>query len=105
VGLDASIIHLIMRRKELRVRADFQSAEATIGANAKSLADIGVDETMAFRRLQRRAVVREAGPGMFYFDEDAWQALRAMRIRMALLLLAALGLVGLLGIYAASAIQ
>lgn len=87
------------------MRAAFHSAGATIAANARSLEDIGLGDTMAVRRLKRRAIIREGAPGLFYFDEDVWQSLRAMRTRMGLLLLAALGLVGLLGIYATSAIQ
>jgi len=103
--LDAWVVPVIMRRKEREVRAAFHIAEATIAANARPLADIGLEETMAVRRLQRRAVIREAAPGLFYFDEDAWQALRSMRLRMALLLIGTVALVGLLAVYAASTIQ
>jgi len=100
-----AVVVLIMRRREREVRAAFYSAGATIAANARSFDDIGLEDTMALRRLKRRAIIREAAPGLFYFDEDVWQSLRDMRIRMLMLVLAALGLVGLLGIYATSAIQ
>lgn len=89
----------IIRMKEREVRDDFIRADATTPANARSLADIGIDESMAVKRLERRAVIREAAPGMFYFDEDVWQALRSMRRRMAFMLLGTLVLVGLLVVY------
>ncbi|MEO8194950.1 MAG: hypothetical protein ABI681_13950 [Gemmatimonadales bacterium] len=88
-----------MRRRAREVRAAFHSAGATIPANAMSLDAIGIDETMAVRRLKRRAVIREAAPGLFYFDEDAWQALRAMRLRMAILMGGTVLLVAILALY------
>ena len=103
--MGTSAIHAIILRKESEVRARFHAAGATIATNAQSLNDIGVEETMAFRRLERRAVIREATPGLFYFDEDVWQALRAMRMRMAFLMIGTLALLGLLVVYASSAIQ
>jgi hypothetical protein len=88
-----------MRMKEREVRDDFIRAEATTPATAKSLAEIGIDESHAVKRLKRRAVIREASPGVFYFDEDVWKAVRAMRRRMALLLLFAVVLSLLVVLY------
>ncbi|MDO8501930.1 MAG: hypothetical protein Q7S20_08795 [Gemmatimonadaceae bacterium] len=88
-----------MRRKEREVRAEFYAAGATIAANAMSMADLRLDDSMALRRLRRRAVIREASPGLFYFDEDVWHALHAMRVRMALLLVGTIVLFGLLIAY------
>jgi len=79
-----------MRMKEREVRDDFIRADATTPATAKSLADIGIDESLAVKRLERRAIIREASPGLFYFDEDVWQAVRSMRRRMAIVLLVAI---------------
>jgi hypothetical protein len=89
----------VMRLREMEVRDAFQSAGAVNPATAMSLESIGIDENLAVRRLKRRAVIREAAPGLFYFDEDVWQALRAMRRRMAFLLLGTLTLLLLLILY------
>ena len=64
-----------------------------------SLESIGIEETMAVRRLEKRAVIREAAPGLFYFDEDVWEAVRSMRRRMAFLLLGTLILIGIVVLY------
>ncbi len=64
---------------------------------------MGLKESRALKGLQGRKVVRESSPGCFYFDEEVWQAVRAARIKMALMLLAAVGMTALVGFYAASA--
>lgn len=91
----------VMRLREREVRDAFQSAGAVNPAVAMSLESIGIDDSLAVRRLKRRAVIREAAPGLFYFDEDVWQALRSMRRRMALMLAGTLTLVLLLILYGA----
>jgi hypothetical protein len=74
-------------------------------AAAMSLESIGLEETHAVRRLKKRAVIREAAPGLFYFDDDVWQAVRSMRRRMALLLAGTLALVLLLVVYGTVTLQ
>lgn len=91
-----------MRRKEKEVREDFLRAGAMMPIDAKSLADIGLQESNAVKRLIRRAVVREASPGLFYFDEEVFQAVRAVRRRMAVVMLAAMLLVLLVITYGVS---
>ena len=88
-----------MRRKEKEVREDFLRAGAMMPIDAKSLADIGLQESNAVKRLIRRAVVREASPGLFYFDEEVFQSARAVRRRMAMVLLVTLGLILLFVVY------
>jgi hypothetical protein len=88
-----------MRKKERDVRDAFQSAGAMTPANAMSLESVGIEETMAVKRLKRRAVIREAAPGLFYFDEDVWESVNAMRRRMAILMLAAVILVAIVVLY------
>jgi predicted acetyltransferase len=70
-----------------------------------SLESIGIDETLAVRRLKKRAVIREAAPGLFYFDEDVWEAVRSTRRRMALLLVGTVTLVLLLIAYGVVTLQ
>jgi hypothetical protein len=77
-------------KKERDVRDAFRAAGATTPANAMSLETIGIEETMAVRRLKRRAVIREAAPGLFYFDEDVYLAVSSTRKRIALLLVGTL---------------
>jgi hypothetical protein len=97
VGAAAAIA--VMRKKERDVRDAFRSAGAITPANAMSLAAIGIEETMAVRRLRKRAVIREAAPGLFYFDEEVWEAVWSMRRRMAILLLGTLILIGIVILY------
>lgn len=85
--MGAAVAVAVMRRREEEVHVDFVRAGATIPANAKSLPDIGLHESGAVRRLIRHAVVREAAPGIYYFDEEVYESIRAMRRRMAIILL------------------
>jgi hypothetical protein len=88
VGATAAIA--MSMKKERDVRDAFRAAGATTPVNAMSLEAVGIEETMAVRRLKRRAVIREAAPGLFYFDEDVYLAVSSMRRRIALLLVGTL---------------
>ena len=103
--MGAAAAAAVMRLKEREVRDAFRDARALNPASAMSLDAIGIGETNAVKRLKRRAVIREAGPGLFYFDEDVWQAVRAMRRRMAILLLVSMLIVFLLFAYGTATIQ
>jgi hypothetical protein len=94
-----------MRLREREVRDAFHAAGAVNPAAAMSLESIGIDETLAVRRLKKRAVIREAAPGLFYFDEDVWEAVRSTRRRMALLLVGTVTLVLLLIAYGVVTLQ
>jgi hypothetical protein len=85
--LGAAAAVAVMRMKEREVRDDFLRAGASMPINAMSLADIGIGESMAVKRLMRRSIIREASPGLFYFDEEVYLSVRAMRRRMALVML------------------
>jgi hypothetical protein len=91
--------------KEREVRDAFRDARALNPATAMSLEAIGIGESAALRRLKRRAVIREAAPGLFYFDDDVWQAVRGMRRRMALLLLVSMIIVFLVFLYGKATVQ
>lgn len=67
--------------------------------NARSLADLGLEENHALKRLIRRACVHEASPGLFYFDEEVFQSVRATRRRMVLIMLITIALVSALVMY------
>ena len=83
----------VMRRKEREVRDDFLRAGASMPVNAMSLDDIGIGESMAVKRLMRRSIIREASPGLFYFDEEVYLSVRSQRRRMALVMLVTILLV------------
>ena len=95
----------VMRMKEREVRDSFRDARALNPASAMSLEAIGIGESNAVKRLKRRSIIREAAPGLFYFDEDVWQAVRGMRRRMGLLLLASVIIVMLLYWYGTVTLQ
>ena len=77
--------------REKRIVAAFRGAGATTPSTAIPPATMGIGERVAFRRLCRRAVLREATPGAFYLDEPSWKTLRTSRQRVVLL--AVIGLV------------
>jgi len=101
----ATVVIAASMRKERDVRDAFRAAGATTPANAMSLQTVGIEETIAVRRLKKRAVIREAAPGLFYFDEDVYNALSNMRRRMALLLVVTLALILLVVTYGTVAIK
>ena len=103
--MGATVAIAAMRLREREVRDAFHAAGAVNPAAAMSLESIGIDETLAVRRLKKRAVIREAAPGLFYFDEDVWEAVRSMRRRMALLLVGTVTLVLLLIAYGVVTLQ
>lgn len=77
----------VMRLKERHIVNVFRDAAATSPDSAVIPEEIGVDTWLAFHRLTRRAVLREAAPGRFYLDEPTWTALRALRQRIAIMML------------------
>jgi hypothetical protein len=77
----------IMRRREREVVEDFRAAGAISPATAQSYNAIGLGESMALRRLNDRAVIRESAPGLWYLDEEVWTAVRRTRRRVALAML------------------
>jgi hypothetical protein len=92
-----------MRRREREVREAFHRARALDPSGAQPLLDLGIEESMALRRLQNHEVVRESSPGCFYFDEEVWEAVRTTRMRMGIMILTAVILAALVGVYATSA--
>ena len=100
MGAQAAIA--VMRKRERDLRRAFQQAGAIDPASARGLGEIGVEENRAFGRLKSRDVIRESSPGCFYFDEETWQSVRSMRLKLALSILAATLMVFLLVMYAMS---
>jgi len=80
--MGAAIAVAAMRRREQEVIDDFRAAGATSPERAQSYTAIGLGDSLALRRLRNRPVIREAGPGVYYLDEEVWAAVRRIRLRM-----------------------
>lgn len=76
---------IIIRQR--RLVQQFLTAGATSPETARTLDDLGARDDHILHRLKQRAVVREAKPGRFYVDEPSWTALRALRRRLAAIML------------------
>lgn len=63
--------------------ARFAAAGALSRERAQSLQQLGLNRGVILRRLRERAVVREAGPDLYYVDEESWKAVRRTRRRAA----------------------
>lgn len=89
--MGAAVAVAVIKRKEREVRAEFQRAGAVNPASAMALKDMGIDgDSRVVKRLRKRAIIREASPGQFYFDEDVYEAFRATQRRLALVLVGTL---------------
>jgi hypothetical protein len=77
----AALLH-----KQREIVAAFRAAGATSAANGKTAGGLGIHDGVAFERLRRRAVLRDAANGAFYLDEPSWEALCALRRRLSLIL-------------------
>lgn len=82
--MGANLTAAVMILKEKAIVAAFRNAGATSATTATTPAAVGIHERLAFRKLRQRAVLREAGPGLFYLDEQSWEALRRIRRQLAL---------------------
>ena len=77
----------IMRRREREVIDDFRAADALSPSTAQSYTAIGLGHSRALKRLHDRAVIRETAPGLYYLDEEVWEAVRRTRRRLAVVML------------------
>ena len=74
-------------RRQRHVVAAFAAAGATDAAHARSVRELALDDRLrTLQQLRDRAIVRMAAPDRFWVDLDAWQAFRARRRRLALVL-------------------
>src|SRR4051812_10618599 len=77
----------VIQRQEREIVNTFRGAGAMSADRARDPDELGVRHHLAFERLVRRAVLRDAGDGKFYLDELSWNALRSLRRRLAVSLL------------------
>ena len=78
----------VIQRQEREIVDMFRGAGAMSAERARDPEELGVSHHLAFERLVRRAVLREAGDGKFYLDELSWNAVRSMRRRLVIVVLA-----------------
>ncbi len=95
--MGAPAIAAILARREREVVENFRAAGAISRETAQPYEAIGLGDSLAIKRLQNRAVIREASPGRWYLDEEVWAAVRRTRRRVATVLLSVIALT-LLGI-------
>ena len=103
--MGAAVAAAVMRRKERDLREVFFTNGAIQPIDARSMTDLGLEENMTWRRMCRSSVIRESSPGVFYWDEDVWQAVRGTRLRMALMMLGAILLVGVMIAYGSTQLK
>jgi hypothetical protein len=65
----------------------FREAKATAPAGARTIDELHLHHSAALRRLRHRAVIREAGPGHLYLDEEVWEAVGRTRRRVSIAIL------------------
>ena len=81
--------------REKRIVAAFRAAGATSAEKAVVPQDIGVNGRVAFKKLVGHDILREAGDGRFYLDEQKWKDLRRLRHRVILIMLLIVVVAGL----------
>ena len=103
--MGAAVAAAVMRRKERDLRETFFTNGAIQPIDARSMTDLGLEENMTWKRMCRHSVIRESSPGVFYWDDDVWQALRGTRMRMAVMMLVAVAVVGLVIAYGSAQLK
>ena len=85
------------RRRQHALVAAFAGAGATDASHARTLEELSVrDQVHALQRLREQDVVRLAGPGRYWLDLAAWQALQRRRKRWLLIVAFIAFVIGLL---------
>jgi hypothetical protein len=77
----------IIMRRERDIVNTYRGAGATSRERARRPEELDVGHRLVFDRLVRRAVLREAGDGRYYLDEQSWEAVRYIRRRLAIVIL------------------
>lgn len=95
----------IIIRREKQLVEHFRRMNALTPITAQSTNALQVDVNVAFRILRERAVIREAGTGLYYLDEASWEASVRMRRRMAFIVIALVIVVGLVLFFTTSSVR
>ena len=76
---------VVIVRKQRDIAEVFEGARALSPETARVPDELGIDESLVFRGLVRRAVLREAGAGRYYLDLPSWRAMQDGRRRRVML--------------------
>jgi hypothetical protein len=93
--MGAAVAVILM--KERQIVEAFERAGATTASRGRAPSELDVEPgSIGWRRLRDRAIVRESSPGtgLYYLDEEVWQATRRTRRRLVAVMVTVL-LVGL----------
>lgn len=82
----------VIAAKERQMVDAFRAVGATTPERAMTPDEVGISENIGFSRLRRHEVLRQTAPGHYYLDEPVWNAVRATRRRVVLVLLTIIGL-------------
>jgi hypothetical protein len=80
--MTATTVVAAQRKKILRA---FEQHDATDPERARTPDEVGCRDSLVFRSLVRRGVLREAGGGRYYLDLESASRLRARQRAMALI--------------------
>lgn len=96
MGRSSAARALTASNEQQIVRA-FRSVRAVTLRTARSLSDLGLNNSQALQKMVTATILRRAGPERYFLDEAVWASRRSMsgrnawRIGFALLIAAALG--------------
>ena len=74
-------------RQRQKVLEAFRNVEAIAPGGARPLAELGLTDDAALRRLKKSEIVRELPDGRFYLDEDRLREMNALGLRIGLTVL------------------
>lgn len=57
-----------------QIVAAFRAKRATSRASARRLAELGLNDSQAFKRMVSTSILRQAGPDGYFLDERVWAA-------------------------------
>lgn len=77
----------VIVRTQKHIVECYRAAHATTPNAARAPGELGIEESMIFTGLVRRAVLRDAGGGRYYLDEPSWEALGTSRRRIVMMVL------------------
>lgn len=87
MGATAAAAAAAAIRREQHIVDRFRALGAISPDSARTLAELQVEQRIAWRRLTENAVIRSASDGRYYFDEPSWLAAIKLRRRVAALVL------------------
>ena len=73
-----------------KIVRSFQTREAFSSSSARTKEELGVRHNLIFRRLVRKGVIIESGPGKYYLDRNRLEQYLQLRRKILLFILLAM---------------